>query len=100
MIPINPPFLINGLAISHNESFFIFDFRADVTLTYKDSSQDIEEIHDVILIPKDIAKTISEMLSQNIKKYEKTFKKLDDKKEIINIEHKESKKDKKENYFG
>lgn len=94
---LNPPMLINGLAVSHNEAFFIFDFRADITLTYANNSQDIKEIHNVVLVPKGMIKTINEMISQNIKKYEKMFKKLEKNNEITEIDKKENKK---ESYFG
>ena len=91
------PLLINNVALSHNEAFFIFDFRMDVRLTSMDNSQDIEEVHNVILVPKDMIKTINEMISQNIKMYEKMFKKIRDKRDITEIEDKEKKK---QNYFG
>ena len=94
---MNNPLLVNRISISHNENFFIFDFSADVTLTYGDNSQDVEEIHNVVLIPKGMIKTINEMISQNIKKYEKTFKKIEDKNTIKEIEDKNKKK---QNYFG
>lgn len=94
---MNNPLLANGVAVSYNESFFIFDFRADITITNFDNSQDVEEIHEVILVPKQMIKTINGMISQNIKKYEKTFKKLSSKQDIIEIQKKG--KD-KQNYFG
>ena len=91
------PLLMNGLVVCHSENFFILDFRMDVPLTHADNSQDAEEFHNIILVPKEIVKTIREVISQNIKKYEEKFKKLPDKQEIIEIEKKDKKK---EDYFG
>ncbi|MCM2324832.1 MAG: DUF3467 domain-containing protein [Candidatus Woesearchaeota archaeon] len=99
-------FFADEIGVIHNPLRIILDFRS-ITPRVDVRNQEYQPLvlrHNVVLMDPFIAKQLLDMLSQNIKNYEKQFGKIEEPKAIKKMQKKTTKKKEPEaespTYFG